>query len=104
MFYVDLESEICNFADDATIYACYTPNDTVIVKLEDELQKIVIWFKEIGMCANPAKFQMVVFGFKINNFLCLNINGQKMKQSEHVKLLGVQIEKKLRFREEKIKF
>ena len=32
-----------------------------------------------------------------NNFLCLNIDGQKTKQSEHVKLLGVQIDNKLNF-------
>ena len=35
--------------------------------------------------------------FEINNFLCLNIDGQKIKQSEHVKLFGVQIDSKLNF-------
>ena len=40
MFYIDLECEICNFADDTTIYACERPIDTVTVKLEDDLQKI----------------------------------------------------------------
>ena len=49
------------------------------------------------MCANPAKFQMIFLGLKINNLLCLNIDGQKIKQSEHVKLLGVQIGSKLNF-------
>ena len=36
-------------------------------------------------------------GGKINNLLSLNIDGQKIKQSEHVKLLGVQIDNKLNF-------
>ena len=97
LFYLDLESEICNFADDTTIYACDKSIDTVIVKLEDDLQKILNWFKENGMCANPAKFQMIFLGLKINNLLCLNTDGQKIKQSEHVKLLGVQIDNKLNF-------
>ena len=57
MSYLDLESEICNFADDTTIYACDRFIDIVIVKLEDDLQKILDWFKENGMCANPAKFR-----------------------------------------------
>ena len=35
MFYLDLASEICNFADDTAIYACDRSIDTVIVKLED---------------------------------------------------------------------
>ena len=97
MLYLDLEYEICNFADDTTIYACDKSIDTVIVKLEDDLQKILNWFKENGMCTNPAKFQMMFLGLKINNLLCLNIGGQKINQSEHVKLLGVQIDKKLNF-------
>ena len=97
MFYIDLESEICNFADDTTIYACNKSIDTVIVKLEDDLQKILKWFKEKGMCDSPAKFQMMVLGLKIDNLLCLNIGGQKITQSEHVKLLGVQIDNKLNF-------
>ena len=58
MFYSDLESEICHFANDTTIYACDKSIDTVIVKLDD-LQKILNWLKENGMCANPAKFQMM---------------------------------------------
>ena len=31
MFYLDLKSEICNFADNAKIYACDKSIDTVIV-------------------------------------------------------------------------
>ena len=64
----------------------------MIVKLDD-LQKILNWFNENGMCANPAKFHMMFLRLKINNLLCLNIGGQKIKHSEHVKLLGVQIDK-----------
>ena len=97
MLYLDLESEICNFADDTTIYASDRVIDNVIVKLEEDLQKILDWFKENGMCANPAKFQIMFLGLNINNSLCLNIDGQRVKQSEHVKLLGVQIDNKLHF-------
>ena len=97
MLYLDLESEICNFADDTTIYACDRVIDNVIVKLEEDLQKILDWFKENGMCANPAKFQIMFLGLNINNSLCLNIDGQRVKQSEHVKLLGVQIDNKFHF-------
>ena len=76
------------------IYVCDKSIDTVIVKLKDDVQKNLDWSNLNGMCANPAKFQMMFLGLEINNFLCLNINGQKIKQSEHVKLLGVQIENK----------
>ena len=97
MFYLDLEFEICNFVDDTTIYACSKSINTVILKLEYDLQKILDWLKENGMCTNPAKCQMIFLGFTSNSFLCLNIDGQKIKQSEHAKLLGVQIDNKLNF-------
>ena len=56
LFITDLESEICNFADDTTIYACDTSIDAVTMKLKDDLHKLLNWFKNNGMCANPAKF------------------------------------------------
>ena len=37
------------------------------------------------------------FGLKRKNKLCLNINGQLITQSEHVKLLGVTIDNALKF-------
>ena len=77
MFYLDLESEICKFADDTKNYACEKSIDPVVEKLEDDLQSILDWFNENGMCANPAKFQIMFLGFKLINFLYLNIDGQK---------------------------
>ena len=38
LFFTALESEICNFADDTTIYACDTSIDAVTIKLKDDLQ------------------------------------------------------------------
>ncbi len=55
------------------------------------------WFKDNGMCANPAKFQMMFSGLKSDNSFILNIGGQEVKQSEQVKLLGVQIDNSLTF-------
>ncbi len=56
LFFAYLGSEICSFADDTTIYACDTSIDTVTIKLKDDLQKLLDWFKNNRMCANPAKF------------------------------------------------
>ena len=64
------------------------------MKLKDDLQKR---FKNNGMCANPAKFQMMFLGLKSDSSFILNIGGQQVKQSEQVKLLGVQIDNSLKF-------
>ena len=37
------------------------------------------------------------FGLRINNSLCINIDEKRVKQSEYVKLRGVQIDNKLHF-------
>ena len=57
LFFTDLESEICNPADDSAIYVFGTSKDAVTIKLKDDLQKLLDWFKNNGMCVNPAEFQ-----------------------------------------------
>ena len=86
-----------NFADDTTIFACDTNVDSVIIKSESELHKLLEWSTTNGMCANPSKFQIMFLGLKRKNKLCLNINGQFIPSSEHVKLLGVTIDNTLKF-------
>ena len=97
LFYRDLESEICNFVDDTTIYSCESNIDSVIIKLERDLQEVLEWYTANGMSANPSKFQIMFLGLKRKNKLCLNINGQLITQREHVKLLGVTIDNSLKF-------
>ena len=64
LFYRDLESKICNFADDTTTYACDTNVDSVIIKLERDLHGLLEWYAANGMCANPSKFQIMFLGLK----------------------------------------
>ena len=97
LFYRDLESEICNLADDTTIYSCDSNIDSVIIKLERDLQEVLEWYSANGMSANPSKFQIMFIGLERKNKLCLNINGQLITPSEHVKLLGVTIDNALKF-------
>ena len=37
LFFIEMESEICNFADDATIYACDTSIEAVMIRLEGDV-------------------------------------------------------------------
>ena len=66
-------------------------------KTRRQITKTLDCFNENGICANPAKFQMMFLGLKIKNSICLNIDWQTVKQSEYVKLCGVQIDNKLHF-------
>ena len=94
-----MESEICNFADDNTIYASGNTLEEVMNNLENDLTSIWQWFTENGMVANPEKFQLVFLGLKNSQQMCLSINDKIINQCQQVKLLGVAIDSKLNFDE-----
>ena len=50
------ETDICNFADDTTLYACGKELDTISFKLEIETNRAIQWLKDNEMVANPSKF------------------------------------------------
>ena len=37
LFYIEVDSEICNFANDNTVYICGTDLDEITIKLENDL-------------------------------------------------------------------
>ena len=93
-----METEICNFADDTTIYSCdFNPHES-IQKLENDMKHVLTWFKINSMVANPAKFQFIILGkWNSQKKLCLDIDGRRVVSSAEVKLLGVKIDDKLSF-------
>ena len=97
LFLIEMESDICNFADDTTIYACDTSVEAVIIRLETDLHRMLQWFNENGMKANPSKFQIMFLGQENMSNLCLSINGLLIPSSKQVKLLGVNIDNSLEF-------
>ena len=98
LFFFVLEADICNFADDNSIFASSESLDEVISLLKRETDGILHWFKLNSLAANPAKFQVMFLGrgktldqieFKVNDFLLLS--------RRNVKLLGVTIDCNLDF-------
>ena len=49
-------TNICNFADDNTIYSCNINLQTTLTDLKYDMQNILKWFKVNSMKSNP-KFQ-----------------------------------------------
>ena len=97
LFLIDLKSEICNFADDNTIFTRSETLEEVINSLENDLSSALQWFAENGMVANPEKFQLMFLGVKSDQQMCLRIDDQIISQCQQVKLLGVTIDSKLNF-------
>ena len=98
-FYAIGQSQVSNFADDNTIFAGGETSDEVTKCIENDMRKAMNWFKLNEMVANQEKFQLVFFGIKEDQELSIEINGDVIKMSDTVKLLGVTIDSKLRFNE-----
>ena len=64
IFYMNLDCDICNFADDITLYSCRASIDVVTTEEENTLMTIPTRFDQKGMVANPAKFRMMFLGKK----------------------------------------
>ena len=58
------ETDICNFADDTTLYAYGKDLATISNKLEPKTNTTTQWLNDNGMVANPSKFQFMFF-FKV---------------------------------------
>ena len=98
IFYSVDFSTIYNYADDNTL--SYADHDlkNVISKLESDSQKMLDWFANNLMQANPDTFQALAIGKKtFKEQICFDLNGSKIKCEEHVKLLGVTIDYELNF-------
>ena len=54
------ETDICNFADDATLYPCGKELDTISLKIKIETNTAIQSFKDNEMVANPSKFRIMV--------------------------------------------
>ena len=47
LFLISLKSEICNFADDNTIFACGNTIQEIVIKLENDLGLLLDWFAKM---------------------------------------------------------
>ena len=95
MFVPDIE--ICNYADDTTLYASDINPSHVIEKLEKNCSTVAEWFKDNCMKLNGDKCHFMTFGDQSND-LAIQIDNNLINKSSEEKLLGVTFDKKLSFK------
>ena len=67
------KTDICNFADENTIYSCAKSINDVTENLQSDLKIALKWFKDNQMMVNPGKLQsMIVSKNTINKSIILN--------------------------------
>ena len=87
-----VDSDLCNFADDNALYSSDFKQERVISRLENDLQKTLVWFESDIMVANLSKFQFMFMGLGHACKLCIETDEMVITTVQQVKLLGVQAE------------
>ena len=86
-----IKSEICNFADDNTLYSFGKKLDTIFSNLKYDLENALSWFQASSLKANSSKFEFMILGDKQNTLFVLNFNGKKINNSREIELSDNQL-------------
>ena len=97
LFFSIKKSEVCNFADDNTLFSGDKNLEQVFSNLNSDLSNVIDWFKINSLKANPGKFQFKVLGANKNDSFNLNVAGKVIPSNSEVKLLGIVIDNELKF-------
>ena len=91
-----VNSDLCNYAGDGTLYASGESLSIIIENLKANSSWISKWFHKNFMVLNPDKFHFMVLGDSncTCNFTC---NGTTIERSKEEKVLGIMIDDKLTF-------
>ena len=90
-------SDICNYADDTTIYACDKNLENITHKLENDCNVALEWFANNFMKLNADKCHLLVIGQRCDDPVAVKIGNAEVVNSSEEKLLGVHIDSKLSF-------
>ena len=94
LFLCDCETNIINYADDTTLYACEPNMDLVLSKLEKDTSTVFTWFQNNYLKANSGKSHLLTTSDNIQH---INVGGNQLSSSKYEELLGVLIDHKLTF-------
>ena len=94
LFFILINIDIANYADDTTPYTYGQCGPEIISKLEKETLKLFNWFSNNGLKANAEKCHLLS---SMGNDTSIQIYNKRICNSDSQKLLGVSIDKKLRF-------
>ena len=96
LFYLFDKTEVCNIADDTTPFACDVDIGTVIRNLESDTASAVLWYDANFMKLNQIKCHFIMSS-NSPEFFWIKVGEQIIWESDQRKLLGVIVDKKLKF-------
>ena len=95
IFLIVEKSDICNFADDNTLYSLGSNLPLILSNLEHGMRSLLYWFKISSHKTNPGKFQFMILEKKNCLKYSLKIGSITVKEFDEVQLRGITIDKAL---------
>ena len=89
-------TDVCNFADDTTFFACDSNLKDLMQRLEHDTKLAIEWFESNYVKLNEDKCHLLVTGHR-HETLWANIGDTPIWESKNEKLLGVVIDRNLNF-------
>ena len=92
------ETDVCNFADDTTLYKCESDIDILLEKLVMDANIAISWLNNNKMVANPKKFQLMFLARIKSIEKETSFVGKAIKSSSTIELLEITLDKNLNFK------
>ena len=97
LFYTDINSQICNYADDNHLCTASKSVSCLRDVLEKDSHQCIEWFKDNRMEANPSKFQVIAMDRDGAVPLSISVQGNTLQPSNIIKVLGISLQPSLKF-------
>ena len=95
LFLVDIETKLCNYADDNTLYTCDMSLSALVNRLENSAKSVTQWFEYNYLKLNVNKCKLIISGDK-EKMIIASVSETKIIESHKVKLLGTYIDRELK--------
>ena len=96
LFFLAENINVCNYADETTYYACDKDFQRLILKLEHDSVLAIEWFEYNFMKLIQDTYLLLILEHKYES-VWANIGPHKIWESNEKKLLGVNVDRNLKF-------
>lgn len=84
------------FADDTTLFYSGENVNTVLQTVQNEFEKIIMWFNANRLSLNISKTKYMIFSCKKNDIdVNLSVQGSEIERTHEIKFLGIMIDDNL---------
>ena len=97
LLFVTIDTSLCNFADDNTLYACDISLKVLIDKLESSATSVIDWFNYNYMKLNDSKCNLLVCGNR-DEVIIAKLGNAFITETHEVELLETIIDCDLSFK------